>query len=179
MGEYCTVRDVRVALTPNGVGDNSGTAAELEDWQIENAITEAEGVVSSYIASRYTIYSEEVEELNPEDPEEVWLSVVAPEPVRSWTRNIAAYLAALTYRRNKDLTEDDPIRLRYTHTMENLVAVRDGRMDLDLPGTEVDTSGVHVENLYTGDLFGLEDVGLGYAGSGQAQRYWPYRDDVM
>ena len=178
MGEYCTVRDVRNALTPDAAVANSGTAAELEDWQIEDAINEAEGIVQSYLASRYVIVSEEVEEPNPEDPSETWVSFVAPDPVRAWTRNIAAYLAALTYRRNRDLGEDDPIRLRYALTMANLLAVREGEMDIDLPGTETGGSAVHVENLYTGDLFGLEDVGLGYEGSSSSQRLWPYRDVI-
>lgn len=176
MSEYCTVRDVRNALTPDGSVSDTATAASLDDWQIEDQINEAEGIVASYISQRYTITSEEVEEPNPEDPEEVWVSFVAPDPIRAWTRNIAAYLSALVYRKNKDLTEDDPIRLRYTLTMENLKAVRDGLMDIDLPGTETGGSVVHVENLYEGDLFGMEDVGLGYVGSSSSQRLWPYRD---
>lgn len=179
MGIYCTVRDVRLALTPNGsVDDENQTGASLPDYQIEDAISEAEGIVKMYLASRYTIPTGEVEEINPEDPGETWVNVVAPPPVRGWTRNIAAFLAALTFRKNKDLPEDDPIRLRYKLAMSMLMEVRDRRLDLDLPATITDDDqGVTVVNLYEGTLFGLEDVGLEYDGR-TAQRLWPRRIDI-
>ena len=52
MATYCTVPDVRAALTPGGVqaGDSGQTAASLEDWQIRDAIDEGEGMVNGYRA---------------------------------------------------------------------------------------------------------------------------------
>lgn len=179
MGEYCTIRDVRLALTPSALETDNETAAKLPDWQIEDAIAEAEGTINAFLLSRYTIPTMEVEEPNPENPLEVWVWIVAASPIRGWTRDIAAWLCALTFRRNKDLPEDDPIRLRYLMVLGFLTAVRDRNMDLPLPGADTgDDQGVTVVNLYDGNLFGLEDFNLGYDGHRQAQRFWPYRADV-
>lgn len=176
MGTYCTVRDVRNALTPGGDPTSTETAAGLPDWQIEDAILEAEGTINAYIATRYAITPIEVEEENPENPGEILVYVVAPAPLRSWTRDIAAYLSALTFRRHKDLPEDDPIRLRYGMVREFLTAIRDRTMDLTLPTNDSDDQGVHIENPYTGDLFSLSDFGLGYDSRyPMAQHYWPAR----
>lgn len=166
MSTYCTVRDVRAALTPGADAspEQKDTAAGLADWQIEDAILEAEGTLLAYIATRYVITTDEVEEEDPDNPGDFWVSTVAPSPIRGWTRNIAAFLAALTFRKNKDLGEDDPIRLRYRHTMTMLEAVRDRKMDLPLGGASADDQGVHVENLYEGHLFDMVDVGLAQEG---------------
>lgn len=178
MVEFCTVRDVRAALTPNASASDTETGAKLPDWQIEDAIVEAEGTIRAYLGTRYLIEPVDITEPNPDDPTEEWTFKAAPPPIRSWTRDIAAYLVALTYRKNKDLTEDDPIRLRYNMVHGFLEAVRDREMNIPLPPADTDDQGVHVENLYEGKLFTLEDVGLEQAGSADAQRYWPYRTDV-
>lgn len=161
---YCTPRDVRLALTPRADGSDASTAASLPEWQIVDAIAEAQGVVNAYLLKRYQITPVEVPDGDPENPEvPAGVAFVAPDPVRGWTRNIAAYLATLSFRRNKDIEVDDPVRLRYTHTMDMLKQVRDRNMDLVLPenpGTDAN-QGVHVENLYEGRLFGLSDTGLG------------------
>lgn len=178
MGIYCSVRDVRLALTPGALQDDKATGASLPDWQIEDAISEAEGLVDSYLSARYIIPTDEVEEVNPENPLETWVWMIAPKPVRGWTRNIAAFLCALTFRQSKDLGEDDPIRLRYNLTMVALMGVRDRATDLPFPpATSVDDQGVTVINLYEGKLFGLEDTGLAYVGE-SAQRLWPRYMDV-
>lgn len=177
MATYCTPRDVRLALTPRADGDNKETAASLPDWQIVDAIEEAEGIVNTYLLTRYEIIPAEVIEPNPEDPNETWTSVVAPSPIRGWTRSIAAYLATLTFRRNKDLAEDDPVRLRYLAVMDLLKMVNARNMDLALPpNPNVAAQGIAVVNFYEGRLFGLEDTGLGYDNR-HMQRFEPLRGD--
>lgn len=179
MGDFCSVRDVRLALTPNASSVDKETAAVLPDWQIEDAISEAEGIVRAHLQARYTIPTAEVAVVNPDDPGETWIFQVAPFPVRGWVRDIAAYLATLTFRRNKDLAEDDPMRLRFQMVMEMLRSVRDYAMNLpadQFPAAPEDASrsGVFVENTYDGKLFGLEDLGLGpEAPSPAYQVYWP------
>lgn len=159
---YSSANDVRKALTPGGSAADTSTAAGLDDTQIEDAIAEADSTVDAHLRSRYTI---------PQDPDNV---AVAVAPVRWWSRNIAAYLATLTFRRNKDLTEDDPVRLRYNQTMALLIAIRDGKANLSLPPV-VDGAGtgtdITVINQYEGTMFGLEDFGL----SAQPPRSWRYR----
>lgn len=176
MKGYCTTNDVRLALSP--LGEPDGTASTLTDPQIEDSIDEAEAVVDTYLSARYTITTFEVEDTT--DPNNILVYTVAPVPVRGWTRNIAAYLAALTYRRNKDLSEDDPVRLRFNMTMGLLKDVRDRNSDLSLPVVVADQQGVHVENLYEGTLFGPEDLALqpGYDTVYDPQVFWPARRDV-
>jgi hypothetical protein len=166
MTDYCTVQDVRNALTPDASGEIEypETAASLPDWQIEDAIHEAMTVVDMNVRPRYMIATEEVDVPAPteEDPDATTMVTVAKSPIRWWTRSVAAYYATLTFRKNKDLSEDDPIRLRYEGTMSNLMAVRDGAQDLfDFDPAEPGVSGdVTVVNQYEGKLFGPEDFGL-------------------
>lgn len=180
MGTYCSVRDVRLALTPSALPDDEGqTGTELPDWQIEDAIEEAEGTINAVLLSRYVITPFEIEVVNPENPLETWVFMVAPSPVRGWTRDIAAYLVALTFRKNRDLAEDDPIRLRWLMVKGLLDDVRDGklRLDLPIPSEPLTDQGVHVVNLYDGKLFDLSDVGLEYDGQSR-QRLLSLRTDV-
>lgn len=180
MYTYCSLRDVRAALTPGALATDKETAASFADWQIADAIEEAEGIVNAHVLSRYTIPTEEVEEPNPDDPSETWVWVVAPSPVRGWTRDIAAWLVTLTHRKSKDIGEDDPIRLRYLMVLGMLEAIRDYKGSLPgsifPPADEDSTASVHVENLYEGKLFDAEDFGLGYGAPYRGpQVYWPVR----
>lgn len=160
MATYCTPADVRAALTPDGVEDQAQTAASLEDWQLLDAIDEAEGAINGYFKG-YQIIVEIHEDPDPDDPNNTIGFTAAPDPVRRWTRNIAAYLAALTFRKNKDLPEDDPIRLRYNMTMGFLSDVRSGVIVPPLPVVDGGGHQVQIFNLYEGTLFGPEDFNLG------------------
>lgn len=160
---YCTVFDVRAALTPGASANDKATAAGLKNWQIEEAIAEATGVLDLYLFNRYTYAVTEQEVIASIDDQGEPVkeqAEVAPNPVRAWTRNIAAYLATLTFLQNKDLDAKDPVALRYAMTVGQLQAVKEGT--LDIPGLDPTAGGdgVHVENLYEGTLFGPEDFML-------------------
>lgn len=180
MKGYCATRDVRLALAPLDEFAEQSTAAVLTDPQIDDAIEEAEGIVDSFVLKRFTIVTYEVDVINPADPLETWVFTVAPVPIRGITRNIAAYLCALTFRKNKDLPEDDPIRLRYALSMDMLRAIRYRTADLpiDFPPVGDTSQGVYVANLYEGDLFSLSDFGLGYGAQYDPQVILPARRDV-
>lgn len=179
MKGYCTVRDVRLALAPIADWAKAATATSLTDEQISDAIEEAEGVVDNYIGRRYTVPLIEFEEDDPENPGNVFEFVAAPVPVRGITRNVAAFLIALTHYQNKDMPEDNPVRLRYGVALSQLLAIRDDKADL--PGTfpPVGNSGNGGEifNLYEGTMFGLDSVGLGY-GNRYTQVYIDNSRDV-
>lgn len=159
MSTYCNVKDVRTALTAGAVKE---FAAELDDWQIEDAIDAAEGVVNTYISMRYTVPTSEIEVEDPDNPGSVLVFEVAPSPIRYWTRDIAAWYCVLTHRMSKDISEDDPIRLRRNEVIEMLTAVRDRKSNLPLPpvGQSESKDGLTVFNLYEGRLFGPEDFDL-------------------
>lgn len=188
---YSTPLDVRLALTPGADSADLSTAAGLTDQQIIDAILEADGIINAYLLRLYTIPVADFVEANPlatdppADPPlpETITSNVAPRPVRGWSRDIAAYLATLTFKRNQDVTKDDPVRLRYAQAMEMLTAIRDSKAFLDpdtFPPAGEDVGGkVFVENLYDGKLFGLSDFDLAPNGSNTAyppQVLIPYRD---
>lgn len=171
MATFCTVGDVRAALAPGGDQADTSTAASLPDWQIEDSIDEAEDTIRAYTQA-YNIVPMEITVSDPENPTNTPPFMVAPNPIRRWTRDIAAYLATLVFRRGKDLPEDDPIRLRYTRVMSLLADVRSDANILDLPPV-AGSSGSRVEifNLYEGTLFGPEDMAL-TASSQDVQRIW-------
>lgn len=169
MSTYCTVQDVKTALTPGAEVPHAGPdPAKLPDWQIIDAIEAAEGVVNSFVAARYQIILAEREVPAPteENNDATTSAEVAPAPIRAWTRDIAAWYVTLTYNRAKDIKEDDPIRLRMGLVMGLLKDVRDRKSVLALPPVEDTnnlTSGAEIYNLYEGTLFAPEDFHLTHA----------------
>lgn len=177
---YCTVQDVKLALAPVSDWADDSLVTSLSDQQFVDAIDEAEGTIRAFLRKRYTIVPTSIdEELLPiSEPTTITPRDVAPAPLRSWTRDIAAFLATLTHRKGRDIKEDDPVRLRYNMVIGYLTAVRDHKMDLNLPDVtdDVDSTGdVTVVNQYEGQLFDLTDLGLGIDSS-HYQRFEPYRN---
>jgi len=163
---YSTPADVRLALAPTAAEQDPNTAASLADTQLMDAIREADGRIDTFIGGRYA-------------------TPVIPgpdgtvEPIRSLSRDIAAYLATLTYRKSSDLTNDDPVYRRFAWSMDLLQRVADGDLPLPIPPNEDDVTdgGVTVVNQWRGDLFGPCDYGnLGWPGGVDRVRYqWRWR----
>lgn len=172
---YSTVVEVRTALAPGDWADdnapdvNSSTnsAADLGNAQLVDAISEADSKIDSYIGGRY---------ITPVVNGFDGLPYVStPHPLDYWSRNIAAYLATLTFRKGQDLDDTDPVVRRYAATVVDLTAVRDGKATINIPDNEGNsgTAGAgDVFNRYTGgDMFQPRDFELGYGGS--VRRYGP------
>lgn len=142
---YATLEDVRLALTAGGVSTDTTTAAGLPDPQITDSIHEAMSTVDVYVAAHFT-----------------WDRNVEPaiQPIRWLTRDIAAYLATLVYRKGKDLALTDPIALRYAHAMRALADIAAGRVVLVDPAAPEVEGDPEAYNLYEGHLFGPEDFNL-------------------
>lgn len=158
---YSTVYDVRNALTPGANPDDQSTASGLEDIQIQDAIAEADGVIDSYLSGLYVI-PDDVAGFIPGEPDPIAV-LTAPYPVRWYSRDIAAWLITLTFKRNKDVPPDDPIRLRYNMAMMLLKRLADGEATLPNPPFEPPGSGgggVTVVNQYNGKLFDPSDFNL-------------------
>lgn len=145
---YSSPADVRLALAPGGGADSPDTAASLEDPQIIDAIKEADGVIDTYLTAMFKI---------PQDPD---IPEVSVYPVRAWSRDIAAYLVTLTYRKSKDLQPDDPVRLRFLWVMGILDKILDGSLKPNLPPQDdgSEPQGAFVYNLYPYRLFTAADV---------------------
>lgn len=163
---YCTVQSVRDRLTPGGNG--IGTATTLEDSQIIEAIETGDAVIDSYVSRFYTIPTEPDED----DPTQT----VAVKPIRQFSVIFALYYATLDYRRNQDLTDQDPTIRRYNSILAILQAVGAGKGTLPLPPVDPGSGGdtgagdATVVNQYIGTLFGPRDFGLGY---GQGRPWGP------
>lgn len=145
---YVTIRDLRLALT--GVTDPSvatdySTAASLPDANLNDAIDEAESVVDNYLRGRYIV------------------PVSDATPIFYLARDIAAYKATLTWKRNEPMIADDPVQLRYDAAMTDLTAIRDGKLILTIPVQDQDSPVVYADviNPYGGTLFNPWDFGMG------------------
>lgn len=163
---YSTVTDVKNVL---GGDAASGTAATLSNTVLLDAIYQADSMIRSYIGYRYQIPFEHI------DQDDNPLTTVAAEPVRWWSRDIAAFLATLTYKRNQDVTPDDPVRLRLNMALQQMVAVRDSKTHLAFPPAQVQSAdpAVTVINLYVGSLFGPSDFDLQQVPAARTWGSWP------
>lgn len=138
---YSTVIEVRNALSPGDWADGNppedddgdtttddvitGTAADLTNAQLLDAIAEADSLIDSYIGGKYV-----VPVINQADGTPY---PATPHPLDFWSRNIAAYNATLTNSRRQDFADTDPVARRYNATMIALTAVRDGKSVLSIP----------------------------------------------
>lgn len=153
---YTTPAEVRMALVPSSDGSlpasPTNTAADLQDVQLEDAIAEASATIDGYIGGFYAV---------PVADDAT--TSATPHPIDFWARNIAAYLATLTYRGSLDFTDTDPIARRYKDTLMALQAVAAGKMKLQIPDNETGNSAVGVGaafNPYVGDLWDPSDFSL-------------------
>lgn len=144
---YTDVTQVREAASPTGTVDNvANTAGSLDDAQLQALIEEAQGVVDGYVGARY----------------ELPLTKPFPTQLKSIATSVALYLATLTYRRSKDLSDQDPVVRRYRQAMDMLVGISTGKVVLQVtvdPTSGSPASGdAVVVNPYQGNLFGLETI---------------------
>jgi len=150
---YSTPDQVRSALSSaweEGVITN--TAADMDDPHIEEAINSADERINSYIGERYVTPVVPL----PEPPD-------YPDGLVFLSRDLACYFATLTWRKSKDLTNDDPVARRYVDAMALLTLIARGQASLPIPPNTGDTgnqgAGAPV-NPYEGDLFGTRDFDL-------------------
>lgn len=111
---YSNVEALRQALVPGGEVSDKSTAASMDDATLLPVLEEASRAVDTYLGRRYALP----------------LASPVPDAVDDWAKNIAAYLATLTFRRGKDLPDTDPVVRRYKMTIEALVSIRDGKADI-------------------------------------------------
>lgn len=149
---YATVTDVRQALAPDGASTATlGTAASLDDGDLTDHIAEAQAEIDARLSARYSVPFADGD---------------VPSLVNKIARDIAAYLATLTYRRNTPLPEADPVALRYARALALLTGAQKG--DIQLVGDDGDVgqaAEAYVVNTlgYEGSLFDLQDFSLAQA----------------
>jgi phage gp36-like protein len=88
----------------------------MPDAIIDDAIAEASSLVDGYVGGPYASND------------------FVPGLIQYWTRDVAAYLATLTWRKSKDLTPEDPVVLRYNTVTTMLTDVMNGSLVISSPG---------------------------------------------
>jgi len=163
---YSEPNDVRNVLAP-GVwpapgpdpAPKTGTAADLSDDQLNAAISQGDNLIDSYIGGRYAT--------PVADP---------PEGLIQWSATAGAYYATLTYRKGKDISDQDPVTRRFAILMQMLQRISTGSLTLPLPGNTQPGANAGVGspvNPYSGDLFDSSDFNLVPVNSA-----WPFYPDV-
>lgn len=157
---YLDPADLRTTLA--GSTDTSGTAATLSDDDLYDAIWEAQAEVDGRLGERFnTPFT------NP------------PALVVNITRDIAAYLATLTYRRGEAIGQTEPIQLRYARAETMLQQAAIGVLMLTVPGSDpTETVGggseAVVVNPTSGPLWTERDFALTQTPSGvDSLTTWP------
>lgn len=168
---YSTPAMVRLACNPDGSDGTtppspiSRTAADFTDAQLVDFIAEADAMIDGYIGRFYTVPVARIitDEANAGLGDGAGIGNV-PHPIDYWSRNLAAYYATLSQRKSQDFTADDPIRQRYTATMQALDAIATGKIRLSIPDNTTSAAGVGagsaINPTYVGNLFGPDDFNL-------------------
>lgn len=147
---YATPDDLRIALTRDPQHPE-GTAAELSDEALQQAIDAAQVTIDSRLAVRYAV------PFTAPLPPEIGPIAIA----------IAAYLADLQYRQSVNTEAQDPVARRYQWATDLLSKLANGAASLSLTAS---SAGVFPVGPYEGQLFGLREFDL----ISERDRYIPY-----
>lgn len=120
---YTDKDTVRNVLAPDGVQD--GTAASLDDGDINEAIERVSSRVDVFLGQRYAV---------PIPDGSV------PGIIRDITTDIAAYDLTLAYYKGVDISDQDPVIRRYRDARGMLGQLSTGLLLLDLPPKDASVS---------------------------------------
>lgn len=137
MPDYCTPDEVVDVLTRDAA-EVTGNAGSIDGEAVRKAITDAQAEIDARLATKYTV---------PFSP--------VPALVASIAQDIAAYLADLVYRENRDYqTELSPIYLRYQRAQAMLGRLQTGEAIIPPEGGDPENppetgSGLRVAAVYS------------------------------
>lgn len=157
MAPYTTPEDIRKLLDPAGE-QGPGSAASLDDIELQKAADRAEAEINARLSGRYSVPL-----IDP------------PLIVGRIATDLAAYDATLSFYGSTDISDDDPVIRRYRDSKYLLMDISVGKADLypGAGGGEPESGGrASVRNPYEGRLFGMSDFGIGHSGS---SGWWPDR----
>ena len=163
---YCLPSDVRLALASDGDPSDLSSAASLDDVTIQAACDEASSEIDARVSGRYTV---------PFQPDPI--SGTIPPLVLAIARDVAAYLATLTFRKGQPMLPTDPVLLRYTRAQMMLTQIQTGAATIQQPsddGQEPSSTTATVVNQYVGNLFQMEEFGLSSGQNGTGRFFPPY-----
>jgi phage gp36-like protein len=172
---YTTPDEVRGVLS--FISTDPHTAAGVTDDQLISAIEDAKVEIDAVLAVRYPAPFDD-----PDNPE----MHPTPPVVARINRDMAAYLATLTFLRGAPLLAEHPIALRNAGAQSLLQRIATGKVTLDLGGAldadqqaEIASGGATVVNQYEGSMFTPGTFGIGPALSGEGNQLGrPYPQDT-
>jgi phage gp36-like protein len=135
---YASVADLRNVMS--GTDSGTGTAATLTDAQLELALYSASNRVSVFAGN---VFDSSVPQAVP------------PAILHDLTLDLAAFWAAKTYMKFKEITPQSAIYIAYQNAMSLLEDVRDGKITLGVGvapgvGDEVGTVINRIPRVFTG-----------------------------
>lgn len=156
---YTDPDEVRAVLSFAGASDTRSPSGATDE-QLTSAIEDARVEIDARLAVRYPAPFD--------DPDNAARKPVPPV-VKRINRDIAAYLATLTFLRGAPLVAEHPVALRYASAQNLLNGIATGKITLDLPGGNPadqpaeNAPGATVVNPYSGDMFTAAGFGIGRA----------------
>lgn len=163
---YSTIAEVKLALAPFDAPTPTNSAADLPDDQIQDAIDQADSIIDSMIGGFYVVpVASTGSEIIVTDPPTDETILIFPHPIDWFSRDVAAYLATLSYMERQDITATDPIQLRYNIAWGLLVKIQAGKATLQIPALPSGDPGAMAGagspiNTYPGKLFEPSDWDL-------------------
>ena len=158
MAQYCDLDDIRDVLTRDAAasGEDQNNGSTLDEENLAAARVDAQDEIDARLALRYTV---------PFAP--------VPDLIKRITIAIAAYLADLNYRENRDMqTELNPVLQRYTRAQTLLGQLSTGEAIIPQDGSDPDNppdtgAGIRVASAYSRpDLVSACDFDLGQPSPG-------------
>jgi phage gp36-like protein len=172
---YVTPEEVRGVLSFAGASDTR-SAAGVTDPQLISAIEDARTEIDARLAVRYpTPFDDPASAEKP-----------VPPVVKRINRDMAAYLATLTFLKGAPMADGHPVALRNGSAQSLLQGIATGKITLDLPGglpadqpAENKPGGATVVNRYEGAMFTPGSFGIGPAINGEGNQLGrPYPQDT-
>ncbi len=144
---YTDPSEVRKVLDPKSDGTaataDPGTAASMSDAQLGEAIEEADQEIDAVLGGVYQV---------PFSP--------TPPVIARISRDIAAFLATTTFRKNDPMDRDEPVVRRHDRAQQMLGQARQGQYDVsDVAPVSTERESA-VVNRRESDMFSLSDFGL-------------------
>lgn len=114
---YAAPADIRFALAPDG--SLTGTAAELDDDQLNAHIRRAQNLVDGYTATPFNDSN-------------------VPDLLKDLVVQLASFYATLAYRKGKELLATHPVYLSYMDAQRTLTGIKNGTIEFEPPTADPD-----------------------------------------
>ena len=163
---YSTVEEVRqlVLIGRREESSRNETPNELDNDQIEYAISSADAQIEAALRKRYTMP----------------LTVPVPALVRNMSIEIASYLCHLIFLGSTPIADESPAARRYDRARRMLEDIKFGRLEIDaVEKSEADDALESIYNPYDGSLFPPSHIFCTRGAGGEYSEGWLREVEVV